>query len=340
MKGLFKDFIKDSTAFIFIYFLNTFFIVLFFWLYYKNAEILYPVCLSLFIFFISIIARWFRYKMFNSDIISASDNTGYKIRCFNREQMRAAETIGKISKAYIKELSDIKVKNRESSRLVSQFIHSLKAPVTVINMAVSYLSSAKDESNGADNQLLCDIKAENEKILDTLDNLLSILRLEEFQMDYSAEAINLKDHLSSIINEMKRNFIYGRVIPKVQCNCTEPIVYTDNKWNRIMLQQFISNGIKYSLAEGCMKTLYFIIERDNEHVTLSIKDEGIGIPDYDLDRITEPFFTGENGRKVRNSSGIGLYIAKKIAEKLKHNIEIKSEPFKGTEIKITYLSKM
>lgn len=207
-------------------------------------------------------------------------------------------------------------------------------------MAVSDLSSVKDENNEAANQSLCDIKAENEKILDTLDNLLSILRLEEFQMDYSAEAINLKDHLSSIINEMKRNFIYGRVIPKVQCNCTEPIVYTDNKWNRIMLQQFISNGIKYSLAEECMKTLYFIIERDNEHITLSIKDEGIGIPDYDLDRITEPFFTGENGRKVKNSSGIGLYIAKKIAEKLKHNIEIKSKPFKGTEIKITYLSKM
>lgn len=340
MKGLFRGFIKDSTAFMFIYFLNTFFIILFFWLYYKNAEILYPLCLSLFIFFIGMIVRWFRYKMFNSDIISASDNAGYKIRCFTSEQMRSAETIGKISKAYIKELSDIKVKNREDSRLVSQFIHSLKAPVTVINMAVSDLSSAKDESNGAANQSLCDIKAENEKILDTLDNLLSILRLEEFQMDYSAEAINLKDHLSSIINDMKRNFIYGRVIPKVQCNCTEPIVYTDNKWNRIMLQQFISNGIKYSLAEGCMKTLYFIIERDNEHITLSIKDEGIGIPDYDLDRITEPFFTGENGRKVRNSSGIGLYIAKKIAEKLKHNIDIKSELFKGTEIKITYLSKM
>lgn len=340
MKGLFKDFIKDSAGFIFIYFLNTFFMILFFWLYYKNAEVLYPVFLSLFIFFIGIIARWFRYKTFNSDIVSASDNAGYKIRCFTREQLRSAETIGKINKAYIKELSDTKIKNRENSRLLSQFIHSLKAPVTVINMAVSDLSSAKDESNGAANQSLCDIKAENEKILDTLNNLLSILRLEEFQMDYSAETINLKDHLSSIINEMKRNFIYGKVVPDLRCSCAEPIVYTDEKWNRIMLQQFISNGIKYSLAEECIKKLYFNIERENGHITLSIKDEGIGIPDYDLDRITEPFFTGENGRKVKNSSGIGLYIAKKIAEKLKHNIEIKSEPFKGTEIKITYLSKM
>lgn len=341
MKKLIKDFIKDSAGFIFIYFLNTFILILFFWLYYTKAEILYPLCLSLFIFFTSIIVRWFRYKTFNSDIVLASENAGYKIKCFTGEQRRSAETIEIINKTYAKELSDIKIKNRENSRLISQFIHSLKAPVTVIDIAVSNLSGSESEDDESDNTALSDIKMENEKILSTLDNLLSILRLEEFQLDYSSEAVNLKDSLNRIINEMKRNFIYGKVVPKVQCSCTdETVVYTDEKWNSIMLKQFISNGIKYSMAEKEMKPLYFVIAKENEHVTLSIRDEGIGIPEYDLGRITDAFFTGENGRRVKNSSGIGLYIAKKISEKLKHKLEIKSEPLKGTEIKITYLSKM
>lgn len=339
-KGLLVDFIIDNAGFILVYFLNTIVLLLFFYLYYENVELAYPICLSSFLFFISIIVKWFKYKGFNKDIDRAAVNAEYKISYFNREQERTAESIHKLHLFYRNELSNLKVKGREDRRLISQFVHSLKAPVTVIDIAVSDMLETEDDFNAVKEGSLSDIKIENEKITSTLDNLLSLLRLDEFEIDYTSEAINLEQSLNNIINSMKRDFIYGRVVPKIQCRVKEPIVYTDEKWNRIMLRQFISNGIKYSLPEEGMKPLLFIIDRDEENVTLTIRDEGIGIPEYDLDRVTEAFFTGENGRKVKNSSGIGLYIAKKISQKLNHKIDIKSKPLTGTEIKITYLSKM
>lgn len=331
MKGLFLDFAKDNIEFTLVYFLNTAVLIIFFYLFYENAEILYPLSLSVFIFLITIVIKCFRYKAFNVDIDMAVANAEYKVRCFTREQKRAFKGIKNLHLTYENKISSIKVEEKEQRRLISQFIHSLKAPVTVIDIAAS---------NILEESALSDIKIESSKITSTLDNLLSILRLEEFEMDYSSEPINLKDSLNSTINSLKRNFIYGKVIPKVKCSCEEPIVYTDDKWNKIMLQQFISNGIKYSLPGESMKPLFFNIDKDNDHVTLVIRDEGIGIPEYDLDRIMEAFFTGENGKKVKNSSGIGLYIAKKISEKLDHKIEIKSTQQQGTEIKITYLSKV
>lgn len=358
VKGLFQDFINDSTEFIVVYFSNTLVLLLFFYLLYKNADIIYPICLSVFIFSISIVLRWFKYKAFNQDVDMAATNVGYKIRCFTTEQRRVAKVIEKLNSTYGNEISNIKINDKEQRRLISQFIHSLKAPVTVIDIAVSNLYNASDEDNDNHDDTkaatLTDIKSENERITSTLDCLLSLLRLDEFEIDYSAEAINLEDSINNLINSMKRNFIYGRVAPKVQCNCLEPIVYTDGKWNKIMLEQFVSNAIKYSYVrfsgrksetdsasiEGNMKSLFFIIDKVDGQVILRIKDQGIGIPEYDLDRITEPFFTGQNGRKVKNSSGIGLYITKRISEKLNHKVEIKSALDIGTEVKITYLSKL
>lgn len=339
-KKLFIDFIVDNVNFTLVYFINTSVLLLFFYLYYDNAEILYPLCLSLFIFIICIMIKWIKYKSFNMDIYMNADNAEYKVRCFTKEEKRTAEAIKKLHLSYGHQLSDLKINNREHRRLLSQFIHSLKSPVTVIDIAASNLQNADFNKEEARNNAVCDIRMQSDRITSTLDKLLSLLRLEEFEMDYTCEAVNLAESLNEIINSMKKNFIYGKVVPKVQCIINEPIVYTDYKWNKIMLEQFISNGIKYSMPGENMKALLFTINKTDNYITLTIKDEGIGIPEYDLDRITEAFFTGENGRRVKNSSGIGLYIAKKISEKLNHKIEIKSKVNEGTEIKITYLSKV
>ncbi|MDP4090651.1 MAG: sensor histidine kinase [Bacillota bacterium] len=337
-KSLFTDFMADSTGFIAVYFINTAVLLLFFYLFYEKAELLYPFALSLFIFSISMVLRWLKYVAFNQDIGMTAENIKYKVSCTSREQKRVVNAVEKLHSAYGNELSNIKINNRKQRRMISQFIHSLKAPVTVIDMAVSDILEADDMADAGDSSAST-VRKESEKMLSILDNLLNLVRLEEFEIDYAAEPVNLQDSLTNIINEMKMNFIYGKVIPKVQCNYAEPVVYTDEKWNKIMLQQFISNAIKYSLAEEELKTVFFIIEKVDENIMLTIKDEGIGIPEYDLDRVTEAFFTGDNGRKVKSSSGIGLYISKEISEKLNHPIDIISKQGDGTEIKITYLSK-
>ena len=105
-----------------------------------------------------------------------------------------------------------------------------------------------------------------------------------------------------------------------------------------MLSQIISNAIKYSSDHDKSKNIYFSISKEEKYTVLEIRDEGIGIPEYDIDRVFEPFFTGENGRRIKKSSGIGLYICKLIAEKLGHKIHIKSKVGQGTIVKLRYLS--
>ena len=78
--------------------------------------------------------------------------------------------------------------------------------------------------------------------------------------------------------------------------------------------------------------------QQNNEVTLLVRDEGIGIPKSDLSRVTKAFFTGENGRKTGESTGMGLYIAKEICDKLGHQLVITSEVGEGTMIQVVFQS--
>jgi len=86
--------------------------------------------------------------------------------------------------------------------------------------------------------------------------------------------------------------------------------------------------------------VYFNIKRLEDKVVLSIRDQGVGIPEHDINRIFKPFYTGENGRACGNASGIGLHFCSQVAKKLSHDIKVKSKVGEGTEITITYLSKL
>lgn len=174
-----------------------------------------------------------------------------------------------------------------------------------------------------------------------LDNLLNLLRLDEFSSDFAIKPINLADSLKRIINARKRSFIYGHVLPKLEILTDRPTVLTDEKWNEMLLDQLLSNAIKYSCAtHEKSRTVFFTLSQHHDRLLLSIRDEGIGIPESDLSRIRNPFFTGENGRKVRNATGIGLYIASRIAENLGLTLTIHSREGEGTEVTLSYLTKV
>ncbi|WP_249685312.1 ATP-binding protein, partial [Bacillus velezensis] len=125
----------------------------------------------------------------------------------------------------------------------------------------------------------------------------------------------------------KRLFITKRVFPEIHIE-DDLIVASDSKWLRFTLGQFITNAVKYTF-ESNKKIVISAIEKD-DYVQLAICDEGIGIPASDLSRVTKAFFTGENGRKTGESTGMGLCLAKEICEKLGHELVITSEVGKGT----------
>ena len=112
-------------------------------------------------------------------------------------------------------------------------------------------------------------------------------------------------------------------------------VLTDSKWLVFILNQIINNSIKY--CDNNRKSyIMFYIEDNEKETTLHIKDNGIGVNASDLKHVFDKSFTGENGRKMRNSTGFGLYISKKLIEKLGHKISATSEENKYFEIAITF----
>lgn len=181
-----------------------------------------------------------------------------------------------------------------------------------------------------------EIKEENIRLLDNLEKALSFIRLEDFSKDYLVEEINLREEIVKVINKKKREFIYNGLSPKIICEDENISVLTDIKWNQFVIEQITNNAIKYSKDMNCSKNIYYIISKENARVSLIVKDEGMGKSKQDIKRIFEPFFTGENGRKVSSSSGVGLYLVRQVCEKLNEKIEVKPEVKKGSEFKITY----
>ena len=120
------------------------------------------------------------------------------------------------------------------------------------------------------------------------------------------------------------------------------MVLSDAKWNNLVLQQIISNGIKYSKPEEGQesKTMDFTLKQVEDKVILTIQDYGKGIPEYDMPSIFEPFFTGDNGRNTKGSSGIGLYFCKEVCTMLGHELNVESYVGLGTTVTLTYLAKL
>ncbi|WP_425448232.1 sensor histidine kinase [Dethiothermospora halolimnae] len=336
MKNIIKKYLKDNIAKTLLYFSNTFIIILFFYLYTDGkVPIKYPLIVSFFIYFLFISIPLYRYIKFNKSIRKSIDNPNYGIEVDTYEREEVLRVITAIHSQYNKKIYKLKNQMKDSTKFFSQWVHNMKTPLSVIGLIIQKIEDKKDY----DDELIMEFKRENSRLNDNLEQILNLIRIEDFSTDYTPEVVNLYDSLKQVINDERSNFIYSKVYPKILFSKEDVYILTDKKWNQFMLKQIISNGIKYSRGEKG-KNIFFDIEKKDKYIYFSIEDQGIGIPFYDLDRVFEPFFTGENGRKYKNSSGIGLYICSVIADKLGQELTIDSKEGEGTTVKIRYLSKM
>ncbi len=116
---------------------------------------------------------------------------------------------------------------------------------------------------------------------------------------------------------------------KLSYEPTKIRVLTDEKWLLFILEQILSNAIKYT-KRGSVA----VYMDDREEKTLVIADTGIGIVAEDVPRVFEKGFTGYNGRYDKRSTGIGLYLCRRVLNRLSHTIRIESEPGQGTRVYI------
>lgn len=323
-----KLFFKELKSYIFIYYLGLIITLIYCNLmsFIETKEILYILIVNTFIISCFAIYKYIKtkktYKVFEKGINTLEesllelDNSilGKNISSILNQQYEQ----------YITNLQEQKKIHSEHLTFINHWIHQMKTPVSVINLQLQDYEGEEISYN---------IQPELDKLDKGLNMAMYFARLEEFQKDFLVEKINIYDEVVDIVNKEKRLFIKNRIIPKVNIDSSLS-VYTDKKWIKFVIEQIIINGVKYSKNYG--KYLTIKNRENSKYIIIDIVDEGIGIPQKDIMRVFEPFFTGENGRKYGESTGMGLYIVKKVCDNLGHTIEIESELGKGTEVSILF----
>jgi len=317
--------LKKEKVSIFIYLFSCLSIMLFYYFLYNGKFMLYPVLLCFFCLMVYLIYKLFVYNSFYRSLKEIRTSPSFNLdKDSNFEEV--FDEIREIHNDYISKIYALENNYEEKEKLLIQWIHNMKTSVAVINLAIDKLPN-EDAAK--------DIRNENSLLQKNLEGVLNIFRLGEFSKDYAPEAINLKKLVKESINSQKRNFIYSNIFPEV--NIPEDyFILSDKKWSKYVIEQVISNAIKYSFSGG--KVCFYAEENDYE-ITLYIQDFGVGIKKEELSRVFEAFFTGRNGRREEKSTGIGLYMSKNICDNLNNKIEITSEVSKGTTVSITYLKQ-
>ena len=198
--------------------------------------------------------------------------------------------------------------------------HQIKTPIAASSLLVGEIEDKKVK-----NQL----EQELFKIESYVNIVLQYLRLESFHEDLVLKKENLEDLVKEIVKKYAIFFIQKGL--SLNLHDLDRTIITDRKWFVVILEQVLSNSLKYT-SQGGIK-IYF------QEDTLYIKDSGLGIQDADLLRVFERGFSGYNGRLTQQSSGLGLYLSKKIADELGHQISIASQVGQGTTVMISFSEK-
>ncbi|RDW15799.1 sensor histidine kinase [Oceanobacillus arenosus] len=225
---------------------------------------------------------------------------------------------------YIKGIKHLESEQEEHRKFMDQWVHQMKTPLSVIELSAQNLDEPESSN----------IREETERMKNGLNTILYMARLRTIEQDFHIKQVSLADIVNEVNGENKRFYIRNQVYPKLQEKTKGIKVETDEKWLFFMLSQLISNAVKYSAGKSS-SIVISIYERDKAAV-LEVKDFGAGIPNTDQKRIFNPFYTGENGRKYRESTGMGLYLLKEAADHLGHHIELESEVNQGTSIRIIF----
>ena len=198
--------------------------------------------------------------------------------------------------------------------------HQIKTPIAASSLLVGEIEDKKVK-----NQL----EQELFKIESYVNIVLQYLRLESFHEDLVLKKENAEDLVKEIVKKYAIFFIQKGL--SLSLHDLDRTIITDRKWFVVILEQVLSNSLKYTSQGGI--EIYF------QEDALYIKDSGLGIQDADLLRVFERGFSGYNGRLTQQSSGLGLYLSKKIADELGHQISIASQVGHGTTVMISFSEK-
>lgn len=207
------------------------------------------------------------------------------------------------------------VSQTEMTDYYTLWVHQIKTPISAMRLLLQTQESMQNS----------ELSVQLFKIEQYVEMVLGYLRIESIASDLVLSRYDLSKLVKQAIRKYAAIFIGQKItLDFKEMDC---LVLTDEKWLVFVIEQIISNALKYTTS-GTI-TIYLEAEK-----TLVIQDSGIGIASEDLPRVFEKGFTGFNGRMDKKSTGIGLYLCKKILNKLSHKVTITSQIDLGTMVKI------
>lgn len=223
-------------------------------------------------------------------------------------------------KSMLEQTNDVLREREEYREYIEQWIHEIKTPITAMKLLC--------ENHTA--PFTRELMTELEKTDRFTEQALYYARSEHTEKDYSIRELRLFDVVHQAIADNKYLLLQNGVSLVIDEN--DVIAYSDDKWIRFILDQLIVNAVKY---KGSKPELHFYARPEGDKIYLFVEDSGIGIPAGDLPRIFEKGFTGQNGRSRQNSTGIGLYLCKRLCDKLGIGICAESAG-EGTRIRLAF----
>lgn len=231
------------------------------------------------------------------------------------------DTIYETDKSMIENVNEYLSNIEDFKDYIEMWIHEVKIPISSLVL----MSHNHKELN---NIYINEVK----KLNDYVDQVLYYVRSNYAENDYIIKENNLDKIIKDVILKNKDELLLNNI--NIETNIKENKVLTDSKWLEFILNQIINNSIKYKKDnDSIIKIESF---KENDKTILSIYDNGIGINKKDIKNVFKKSFTGENGRNLSKSTGMGLYIAKRLCDKLGHKILIESEKNEYTIVKIIF----
>ena len=237
------------------------------------------------------------------------------------ENLAYYKLLKRANKSMLENVTDVKNTQKEYKEYIESWVNEIKIPIT----------SAKLLCENNKSEITNKIDEEIEEINNYVEQALFYARLDQVSNDFMIRKIKLADVIKNVLSRNKKIMIQNNM--KVELKNTDVSAYSDEKWLEFILNQIIINSIKYKKEQNA--TIIIETTENKENVKLKIKDNGIGIKKSEIDRIFDKGFTGTNGRNQKKSTGIGLYLCKRLCEEIGMNLKAESIENEYTEMIIT-----
>ena len=282
---------------------------------------LYSVELAIFLFIAYLIVQYVRYFKRYQLIRNLQTATAASL-----EEIQAGADPADL--LYIEKMDLLLQELREMEKLHAErqadqldyftlWLHQIKTPISAISLLNQ--SSAAKEAKQISQELL--------RLEDYTHMALNYVKLEESGAEMDLTEVDLDDVIKKAVKKYSILFIYKSI--KLDYKPLEMKILSDSQWLQVLVEQILSNSLKYT-PSGTIS----IYQDSGKEQTLIIEDTGIGIRPEDLPKIYNKGYSGLNGRLHEKSTGLGLFLSKKICRRLGHQLDIQSEPGKGTRVSI------